>query len=100
MLGREHLRTSHYHPQTNGALERLHSTLAKAKTSGLDWVTQLPFVLFALRKSPNRTTTFSPYELLYGYNVRTPLELVYEGWRGHVGVRLNVVDWTSEDWRL
>ena len=101
MLGIEHLRTSHYHPQTNGALERLHSTLegmlAKAKTSGLDWVTQLSFVLFALRQSPNRTTSFSLYELLYGYIVRTPLELVYEGWWGHIGVGLNVVDWTSKD---
>ena len=100
MLGIEHLRMSPYHPQSNGALERLHSTLegilAKARISGLDWVTQLPFVLFALRQSPNRTTGFSPYELLYGYNVRAPLELVYEGWRGCVGVGLNVVDWISE----
>ena len=53
-------------------------------------------MLFALRQNPNRTTGFSPYELLYGYNVRKPLELVYEGWRGHVGVGLNVVDWISE----
>ena len=57
MLGIEHLRMSPHHPQSNGALEGLHSTLegmlVKARTSGLDWVTQLPFVLFALRQSLN-----------------------------------------------
>ena len=57
---------------------------------------QLPFVLFALRQSPNRSTGFSPYEMVYGCNVRTPLEVMYEGWRGQMGDRLNVVDWVEE----
>ncbi len=50
--------------QTNGVLERLHATLeailGKARALGLDWVGQIPFVLFALRQAPNRTTGFSP----------------------------------------
>ncbi len=85
LLGIEKLLTTAYHPQSNGVLERLHSTLeamlGKAHALGLDWVRQLPFVLFALRQAPNRTTGYSPFELVYGHNVRTPLDVVY----GNVG---------------
>ncbi len=46
MLGIERLHTTAYHPQTNGVLERLHTTLeamlAKAHAEGMDWVRQLP----------------------------------------------------------
>ena len=34
--------------------------------------------------------------MVYGRNVRTPLEVMYEGWRGQVGDGLNVVDWVEE----
>jgi len=79
----DHLLTTAYHPQSNGVLERLHATLeamlSKASAKGLDWVRQLPFAIFALRQAPNRTTGYSPFELVYGHNVRTPLDLLYEG---------------------
>ena len=82
-LNIEHLRTTAYHPQSNGVFERLHATLkamlGKATALGLDWVKQLPFVVFALRQAPNISTGFSPFELVYGHNVRTPLDIVYEG---------------------
>ena len=91
MLGIDHLRTTPMHttPQINGVLERVHSTLktmlVKSRSTGLDWDTQLPFILFALWQSPNRTTGFSPYELLYRHITKTPLEMLYEGWRGQLG---------------
>ena len=85
VLGIDHLRTTAYHPQSNGVLERLYATpeamLGKAMSNGLDWVKQIPFVMFALRQAPNRTTGFSPFELVYGCNVRTPLNVLYEGWK-------------------
>ena len=53
ILGIERIRTTAYHPQTNGVLERLlgtlESILGKAHVKGLDWVKQLPYALFALR---------------------------------------------------
>ncbi len=70
LMGIEKLHTTAYHPQTNGVLERLHATieviLGKARALGLDWVGQIPFVSFALRQAPNRTTGFSQFELVYG----------------------------------
>jgi len=40
----------------------------------------LPYVLFAYREVPQRTTGFSPFELLYGKEVRRPLEILKEEW--------------------
>ena len=100
LMGIEKLHTTAYHPQTNGVLERLHATLVamlgKAWALGLDWVRQIPFVLFALRQAPNRTTGFSPFELVYGHYVRMLLDVIYEGWRGKVGEGLAVGVWAEE----
>ena len=67
-----------YHPQSQGVLERFYATLKNALSkytlSNLgDWEENLPFVLYAIRSSPNETLGFSPYELAYGHNVRGPL---------------------------
>ena len=83
-LGIDQVRTAPYHPETNGVVERMHGTLKpmlrKASQLGLDWVTQLPFALFALRSAPNRDSSFSPYQLVYGHRVRTPLDILHQGW--------------------
>ena len=59
MLGTSHHRTTSYHPQSNGLVERLHCTLkerlmARAGSGGAgpgSWMTHLPFVLLGLRSS-------------------------------------------------
>ena len=100
VLNIEHLRTTAYHPQSNGVLEILHATLeamlGKATALGLVWVKQLPFVVFALRQTPNRSTGFSPFELVYGHNVRTPLDILYVGWRNDKARKLDVSSWVEE----
>ncbi len=46
-LGINKIKTSPYHPETNGILERMHRTLGsmlrKAVTTGKDWEEQLLF---------------------------------------------------------
>lgn len=92
------VRTTAYHPQTNGQVERMHATLGamltKAHHQGFDWAEQLPFALFALRQSPNRDTGLSPYELVYGANLRTPLDALYHGWAEDKG-GIKVCDWVE-----
>ena len=70
--------------------------LGKATALGLDWVKQLPFVVFVLRQTPNRSTGFSPFELVYGHNVRTPLDILYEGWRNNKARKFDVSSWVDE----
>ena len=70
LLGIQRLKTTAYHPQTNGTVERMHSTLegmlTKDHTQGMDWAFQIPFALFALRQMPHRDTLLSPFDLIFG----------------------------------
>ena len=72
------IRTTPYHPQTDGLVERFNGTLKAmlkkaASEDGRDWDRLLPYLLFAYREVPQASTGFSPFELLYGHNVRGPL---------------------------
>ena len=99
-LGIDKVRTAPYHPECNGVVERMHGTLGpmltKASQMGLDWVGQLPFALFALRSAPNRDSSFSPYQLVYGHRVRTPLDILHQGWAELSFSELDTGEWS--DW--
>ena len=54
LIGFHRLRTTAYHPQSNGMVERFHRTLKNAlKARPDDWLVALPSVLLALRCLPN-----------------------------------------------
>ena len=79
------IRTTPYHPQSDGLVEcfnkTLKSLLRKTVTdTGKDWDKLLPFLLFAYREVPQASTGFSPFELLYGREVRGPLDVLKETW--------------------
>ena len=59
------IRTSLYHLQTDGLVERFNKTLKSllrkfVKKEGHDWDMLLPYLLFAYREVPQSTTGFSP----------------------------------------
>ncbi|PIK54034.1 hypothetical protein BSL78_09063 [Apostichopus japonicus] len=72
--------TSAYHPQTNAACERYNSSIAQAirahcGTESQCWASTLPAVMMAYRLSPAiHTSKFSPYFLLFGREMRTPID--------------------------
>ena len=47
---------------------------------GKNWDVLLPYVLFAYREVPQSSTGFSPFELLYGREVRGPFDVLKEEW--------------------
>lgn len=90
LLGIRSLRTTAYHPQTDGLTERFNQTLKQmlrkfVNNTGTDWDQWLPYLLFAYREVPQASTGFSPFELLYGHEVRGPLSLLREIWEGQEG---------------
>ena len=82
MLHVHPIRTTPYHPQTDGLVERFNKTLKnmlrKAVTKeGKDWDKLVPYLLFAYREVPQASTGISPFELLYG---RGPLDIIRDTW--------------------
>ena len=57
---------------------------------------QLPFALIALRSAPNRDTSFSPYQLVYGHRVRNPLDILHQGWAEVSFAEIETEEWS--DW--
>ena len=71
--------SSAFHPQTNSSVERTNQTLAQAIRSycnveQTDWHKQLPAIMMAFRNAQSATTGFTPYELVFGRGMRTPLD--------------------------
>ena len=80
-----HIRTSPYHPQTNGSCERFHRTMKSMIRALSDkfensWDECLPWILFAYREIPVESLGFSPFELLFGRSVPGPLSLLKSTW--------------------
>ena len=98
-LSIDQIKSTPYHPEGNGVVERMHgplcAMLTKAAREGHDWVGQVPFALFALRAAPNRDTGFSPFELVYGRRVRTPLDVLYQGWTQEEFEEMNCTEWAE-----
>lgn len=83
LLGIRGIKTTPYHPQTDGLVKRFNQTLKAmlrkfVSESGADWDQWLPYLLFACREVPQASTGFSPFELLYGREVRGPLDILRE----------------------
>ena len=90
------LRTSPYHPQTDGLVEPFNGTLKEmlrksAQEDGKDWDKLLPFSLFAYREAPQESTGFSPFELLYGRDIHGPLDVIKEEWETNPKSNENVI---------
>ncbi len=83
LFGIEKTRTTPYHPQSDGMVERFNRTLATmltayVSTNQTDWDDQLSYVLMAYRSAEHETTGMSPNMLMFGREVSTPLDLMFE----------------------
>ena len=100
LLGVKSIRTSPYHPQTNGAVERFYGTLRamlkKYEHDQRGWNTLLPYLLFAYREVLNRSTGFSLFDLMFGRHVRRPLDVLKSGWTDKDDPQTTTLEWMLE----
>ncbi len=74
------LKTSAYHPQTDGLVERFNSTLQNMLSMYVadnqrDWDAYLPYVLSAYRSTVHEATKETPFFLVYGRDHYLPLDV-------------------------
>uniref|UniRef100_A0A2N9H1I7 RNA-directed DNA polymerase n=1 Tax=Fagus sylvatica TaxID=28930 RepID=A0A2N9H1I7_FAGSY len=80
-LGTKLLFSTTCHPQTDGQTEVVNRTLSTLLRTIIqknlkNWEDCLPFIEFAYNRSVHSTTDFSPFEIVYGFNPLTPLDLL------------------------
>jgi cleavage and polyadenylation specificity factor subunit 1 len=82
LLGMQLHFTTAFHPQANGLVERFHrqlKTALKARLSGPDWISELPWVLLGIRTAPKEDLPASSAELVYGVPLCVPGECLQAG---------------------
>ncbi|RWS19220.1 pol polyprotein-like protein, partial [Leptotrombidium deliense] len=76
MVGTTRIRTTAFHPQSNGMVERFHRQLKAAiktyETSS--WTSVLPLVLLGIRTALKEDLNASSAELVYGLELRLPAQ--------------------------
>uniref|UniRef100_A0AAQ4Q9F2 Gypsy retrotransposon integrase-like protein 1 n=1 Tax=Gasterosteus aculeatus aculeatus TaxID=481459 RepID=A0AAQ4Q9F2_GASAC len=101
LLGVKSVRTSVYHPQTDGLVERLNKTLKSMIRKFIhdderNWDKWLDPLLFAVREVPQASTGFSPFELLFGRRPRGVLDLLKEHWEEGPSLSKNEIQYVLD----
>ena len=82
LLGVEKIRTTPYHPQTNGSAERVHQTLQRM-IGKLDpekrkkWPAHIGSIIIAYNSTRSLVTGYSPYYLMFRRRPRLPIDLLF-----------------------
>jgi len=82
-FGITHNRSSPYHPESQGALEKFHLVMKNMMKKFCDeyekdWDVGIHMLIFAARDSVQESLGFSPFELVFGHRVRGPLTVLKE----------------------
>ena len=99
-LGIKQYKSSAYHPESQGALERFHQTLKTmikmyCIENSKDWDEGVHLLLFAVRESVQESLGFSPFELVFGHAVRGPLLLLKEKWLDEDPEKISVLKYVG-----
>ena len=81
-LGVVHIRSTSYHPQSNGFIERIHrmlKTALRALEEKEEWVNQIPMITLMLNNQTSDISSFTPYQKSFGKTCRVPGVILTKG---------------------
>ena len=86
-LGITHKFTTPYHPQANGLCEKANGTIKNiirkvAFDNTQEWDRYLHTTLYNIRSTPQETTGFTPFELVFGFPPSTLHSRIRDNWLG------------------
>ena len=101
LLDIEKTRTTPLHPQSDGMVERLNRTLEAmlskfVQENQRNWDRLLPLLAMAYRSAIHESTGCTPNELMFGRDVRLPVDLMF----GSPPVPVTPPDSTAFAWQL
>lgn len=78
LLEIKHIKTTPYHPQSNGGIERYHRTLgqyvrAYAQKQTDNWHKFISYFTFSYNSTVHTTTGFAPHTLVFGFDIEIPI---------------------------
>uniref|UniRef100_H2ZRT1 Gypsy retrotransposon integrase-like protein 1 n=1 Tax=Latimeria chalumnae TaxID=7897 RepID=H2ZRT1_LATCH len=81
LLDIDKTRTTPYHPQSDGLVERFNRTLTMmlsmfVEANQSNWDQMLPFVMMAYRSSVQSSTGSTPFKVLFGREITLPVDVV------------------------
>jgi hypothetical protein len=81
MLEIDKSRTTPYHPQSIGLVERMNRTIEAmlsmfTSTGQRDWDNYLPYIMMAYRSAVQETTGYSPNQMMLGREAELPIDIV------------------------
>ena len=95
-----------YHPQTNGQVEQANDLIMSGikprlvrslKESDTHWVEELNSVLWGLWATPNRTTGYTPFFMVYGAEAVLPCDIIHDSHRVRMYKEREVeLDWQDD----
>ena len=82
ILGVQRCRTTPYHAQTNGQVERFHQTLTRMigkldQNQKLNWEDHLAEIVQAYNSTRSAVTGYSPFYLMFGRRPRLPVDFYF-----------------------
>jgi len=86
LLNKQTLQTSSYHSQSNGICEWMHKLLIDmlshfVRKDSKNWDEYVSYAIMAHRTMPHCSTKYSPYYLVFGRDMRLPIE---DDWKPQV----------------
>ena len=101
----EQATTTPYNPYGNASTKRLNHTLISLlkslpKEQKSNWTLHLPLLVFAYNATPHDTTSYQPYELVFGHKAPT----INDAWHGLANYNDNFLQskcaWVNQQHKL